>query len=133
VARTGADRGLFVEVTESGGLDYRVLHNFQPGKLEGESGRFSRHLFARVLETGEDVVLESVMQDAFFASLETVQALRTTSILCVPIHANGRIAALVHLENKMRGHFTAEHQQLLHSLFATWQSHCSRRCRRGAR
>ena len=118
VARTGADRGLFVEVTESGGLDYRVLHNFQPGKLEGESGRFSRHLFARVLETGEDVLLESVMQDPFFAGLETVQALRTTSILCVPIRAGGHIAALVHLENKKRGHFTAEHQQLLHSLFA---------------
>jgi transcriptional regulator with GAF, ATPase, and Fis domain len=118
VARTGADRGVFVEITESGGLDYRVLHNFQARQLEGDSGAYSRHLFGRVLETGDDVLLDSVTQDPFFGTVESVQALRTTSVLCVPIRAGGRIAALVHLENKKRGHFTAEHRTLLHSLFA---------------
>jgi transcriptional regulator with GAF, ATPase, and Fis domain len=118
VARTGADRGLFVEVAEGGRLDYRVLHNFQPRHLEGESGSYSRHLFARVLETGDDVMLDSVTQDPFFANLESIQALRTTAILCVPITAGGRIAALVHLENRKRGHFTPEHRELMHSLLA---------------
>jgi len=118
VGRTGADRGLFVEVTDGGALDYRVLHNFRRQQLEGEPGRFSRHLFARVLESGQDVQLESVTQDPFFANVESVQALRTTSILCTPIAAGGRIAALVHLENKKRGHFTDEHRKLLHSLLA---------------
>jgi transcriptional regulator with GAF, ATPase, and Fis domain len=118
VARTGADRGLFVEVGEGGELDFRVLHNFKPQQLEGESGRFSRHIFARVLETGNDVLLASVTQDPQLGTVESVQALRTTSVLCVPIHAGGRIAALVHLENKKRGHFTDEHRALIRSLLA---------------
>jgi Nif-specific regulatory protein len=116
VSRTGADRGLFVEVAEGGELEYRVLHGFQPQQLEGESGRFSRHIFARIVQTGEDVLLESVTQDPFFGSVESVQALRTTSILCVPIRAGGRIAALVHLEHRSRGHFKAGHRELLQSL-----------------
>ena len=60
---TGAERGLFVEVAEGGRLEYRVLHGFAPAQLEGDAGRFSRSLFARVIETGEDVRLASVTDD----------------------------------------------------------------------
>ena len=62
VARTGAERGLFVEVAEAGALEYRVLHGFRPQQLEGDGDQFSRSLFARVLETGKEVLLQSVAE-----------------------------------------------------------------------
>ncbi len=116
VSRTGADRGLFVEVAEGGALDYRVLHGFRPQHLEGESGQFSRHVFARALETGEDVLLENATEDPFFGKVESIRALRVGSILCMPIRAGERIAALVHLEHRRPGHFNGQHRDLLRSL-----------------
>jgi len=114
VARTAAERGLFVEVAESGGLEYRVLHGFAPGQLEGDQGRFSRSLFARVLETGGDVRLD-VMDDPL-AQIESVRALRTGSVLCMPIRTSARIAAIVHLEHRREGHFTEDHRERLRTL-----------------
>ena len=116
VARTGAERGLFVEVAEAGQLEYRVLHGFRPQQLEGDGGRFSRSLFARVLETGSDVLLPSVADDPYFAPIESVRELRIASVLCMPIRAGESIAALVHLENRIEGHFTAEHRERLRAL-----------------
>ena len=63
VERTTADRGVFVEVTGEGGLDYRVLHGFRTQHLEGDAGRFSRHIFARVLKAGEPLRLRSATED----------------------------------------------------------------------
>src|SRR5262249_39957273 len=112
----GADRGIFVEVQEGGGLEYRVLHGFQPQRLEGDLGRFSRNLFARVLDTGQPGCLRSIAEEAAIADLPTVKALGTAAAPCMPIQAGGRILALVHLENRRPGHFTAQHQEWLASL-----------------
>ena len=116
VSRTGAERGLFVEVAEAGRLEYRVLHGFRPQQLEGDADGFSRSLFARVLQTGDDVLLESVTDDPFFAPIASIRELRVAAVLCVPIRAGGKIAALIHLENRREGHFTAAHREQLRSL-----------------
>jgi Nif-specific regulatory protein len=116
VARTGAERGLFVEVAEGGQLEYRVLHGFAPRQLEGDAGRFSRTLFARVVATGDDVRLDSVTDDPEFAEVQSVRDLRAAAILCVPIRSAGTIAALVHLEHPKRGHFTERHREQVHAL-----------------
>ncbi len=116
VSRTGAERGLFVEVAEAGQLEYRVLHGFSPQQLEGDAGQFSRSLFTRVSETGEDVLLASATDDPYFAGIQSVRALRVASMLCMPIHAAGRVAAIVHLEHRREGHFTAAHREQLRSL-----------------
>ncbi|HYM82344.1 MAG TPA: sigma-54-dependent Fis family transcriptional regulator [Candidatus Limnocylindria bacterium] len=116
VSRTAAERGLFVEVAEGGGLEYRVLHGFAPRQLEGDSDRFSRSLFARVLETGDDVRLDSITDDPYFARIESVRELRAASILCMPIRCGGTIAALVHLEHRRQGHFTERHREQLRAL-----------------
>jgi transcriptional regulator with GAF, ATPase, and Fis domain len=115
VARTAAERGLFVEV-EEGRLEYRVLHGFAPRQLEGDAGRFSRTLFARVIATGEDVRLASVTDDPAFARIESVRELRADSILCLPIRTPEGIAGLVHLEHPRRGHFTEGHREQVHAL-----------------
>jgi Nif-specific regulatory protein len=113
---TGADRGLFVEVLEDGALDYRVLHGCQARHFEGEAGAFSRHLFGRVVKSGERVLLERAADDAYFGEITSVQSMRTAAILCVPLTAGGRVSALLYLENRRPGHFTAEHVDLLRSL-----------------
>ena len=118
VKRTGADRGLFVEALEDGGLDYRVLSGFQKDDFEGEAGAFSRHLFARVLESGEPLRLDNAAHDHFFAGVESVRGLRTASILCMPVRSGDRIRALIHLENKKAGHFGEAEVKLLQSLLA---------------
>src|SRR5688572_21143843 len=116
VSETGAERGLFVEVTEAGHLEYRVLHGFAPGQLEGDAGHFSRSLFARVLETGDDVRLESVTDDPGLARIDSIRELRKAAVLCMPIRSAGKIAAIVHLEHRRRGHFGERHRERLRAL-----------------
>jgi Nif-specific regulatory protein len=116
VSRSGAERGLFVEVEEGGRLEYRVLHGFAPAQFEGDAGRFSRSLFARVLQTEDDVLLANVTDDPTLGGVESVLQLRKGSVLCMPIRTSGSIGALVHLEHKQVGHFTAEHRERLRAL-----------------
>jgi transcriptional regulator with GAF, ATPase, and Fis domain len=105
VALTGAARGLFVEVREGGELEYRVLHGFAPGLLEGDAGAYSRRLFARVIEGRQAVVLANALEDVQYRDAESVRAMRVAAILCLPIVVSGRVAALVHLEHPEPGHF----------------------------
>ena len=118
VARTGAERGLFVEVEETGRLEYSVLHGFAPNQLQGDAGGYSRTLFTRVLERGAAVRLDHITDDPTLAPIESVRVLRAAAILCVPIRAGDRIAALVHLEHRQRGHFTEAHREAIEALAA---------------
>ena len=93
-----------------------MLHQITRQHLEGKSGSFSRGIFAEVLQTGEPVMLASAFSDPRFQGRQSVSGVRMASVLCMPIRAHGRIAALVHLENGKPGHFNPEHQELLRSL-----------------
>lgn len=116
VTRTSADRGLFVEVLDDGGLNYRVLHGFQARHFEGDAGAFSRHLFTRVVQTGESVLLDRAADDSYFSGIPSVQSMGTGAILCMPLRIGERVSAVVHLENRRPGHFRSEHLTLLRSL-----------------
>ncbi len=116
VAKTGADRGVFVEVTGAGRMSFRVLYNFDGKNLTGEEGRFSRNVLARALDSGQTVRLTNALDDPRFQSKESIQDLRLTSVLCMPISVEERIGALVHLESNKPGHFGDEHEQLLRPL-----------------
>ncbi len=118
VTRTGADRGLFAEVLDNGAMEYRVMHGFRASHLAGDAGAFSRSLFRRVVQSGEDVLLERAVDDPYFGSVPSVRSLQTAAILCMPIRVGKGIAAVVHLENRRPGHFRAEHRELLRSLLA---------------
>ena len=118
VTRTGADRGMLVEVRNDGGLEYRVMNGFQARHFEGDAGAFSRSLFARVVGSNAGVLLRDAADDPFFQSVESIQALRTAAILCEPVEVGRRVAALVYLESRNRGHFTSAHQNVLQSLLS---------------
>ena len=116
VSQTGADRGLFAEVSRSGRLSYRVLYRFQKETVGDDLKRFSRNVFGHVLQTGSTVRIENALDDLRFSSKASIQDLRLTSVLCVPIKVDNKITALVHLESNSPGHFKEEHQTLLESL-----------------
>jgi transcriptional regulator with GAF, ATPase, and Fis domain len=116
VSQTGADRGLVAEVTRSGKISYRILYRFQTDKLDDQIGRYSRNVFAQALGTGEPVRLENACNDPRFSTKESIQDLRLTSILCLPIKVAGKIQALVHLESNTPGHFKEHHVAFLESL-----------------
>lgn len=115
VAQTGAQRGLFVEVTPGGELAFRVLHGFQPGQLEGEAGLFSRNLFRRVIADGAPVRLASMADEPELQGLESVRALQASAVLCAPIRTGERIGALLYLEHRQPAHFQQSHAALLES------------------
>lgn len=116
VRATGATRGLFIEVTDGGGFEFRVLHGFQPGQLDGELGGFSRSLCARVASSGEPLLLENASMDPYWETSGSMQAIGTAAVLCMPIPTNGRIAAIVHLEKSQPGQFDGSHRDLMQSL-----------------
>jgi transcriptional regulator with GAF, ATPase, and Fis domain len=115
VALCGATRGVFVEVTASGQLAFRVLHGYRADRLS-DPGHFSRSVFAKVLESEDDLLLENAAADPRFQGSESVHEFRMISVLCMPIRVRDRIAALVHLENRGPAYFRQEHRHLLRPL-----------------
>jgi DNA-binding NtrC family response regulator len=115
VQRTGAERGVLVQVGERGALDYTVLHRFTPAEVDGSAGEFSRSLFAEVLRTGKGILLANAMSSPA-GGAASVRAMRLMSVLCMPIRAEGRIAAIVHLEHGTKGKFGEPERRILASL-----------------
>jgi transcriptional regulator with GAF, ATPase, and Fis domain len=116
VARTQAERGLFVEVGAAGQFEYRVLHGFARGALDHANDSFSRSLFARVIQTGDAVHLANVLEDPELAGAESIRRLHAGAVMCVPIRADDSISAIVHLEHHAVGHFTSSHRENLRAL-----------------
>ena len=113
VRLTAADRGVLAEVGESGELAFRVLHKIDQTELSGQAGTFSRSVFGEVLKTGRPLLLKDALRTPGLKDAASVQAMRIISLLCLPIHVDGKVAALVHLEHATPGHFTAEHEAML--------------------
>jgi transcriptional regulator with GAF, ATPase, and Fis domain len=118
VVRTAADRGLIAEVLDHGAMEYRVVHGFKADHFHGDAAAFSRNLFHRVVETGEEMVLTRAADDPDWNSVSSLRSLGTESILCMPIRVGQEVAAVVHLENRRAGHFRDQHREVLRSLLA---------------
>jgi transcriptional regulator with GAF, ATPase, and Fis domain len=116
LSHTGADRGIFATLNRDGKVSYRVVYRFEKEALSGQSGQFSRNVFSQVLDTGKGVRIANAMDDPRYRSKESVQHLRLTSVLCMPIRTDGKIAGLIHLESNRPGHFTEQHEVMLRSL-----------------
>ena len=61
VSQTGADRGLFAEITRSGRISYRVLYRFDKSELDEKVSRFSRNVFSQAMASGKPVRVENAM------------------------------------------------------------------------
>ena len=116
VQETGADRGVFVEVRREGELAYRVLHRMKADALSGPAGDYSNSIFRDAIDHRRTVRLDNAAATDRYATAESVREMRLVSILCVPILTDGEVTALIHLENRAPGHFTADHERLVSSL-----------------
>mgnify|MGYP002631785100 CR=1 FL=1 len=70
-----------------------------------------------VARTGESLVLADAAQRGMFTADETVQRLGVRSVLCAPLMNQGRLVALVYLDNNLApGCFTAERLEMVRIL-----------------
>jgi Nif-specific regulatory protein len=116
VERTGAQRGLLVEVDADGELAFRVLHGHQPGAREGPDNVFSRRLLARAVRSGEAIRLTSLLDDPDFHAAESIAAMDASAALVIPIRSGDRVTAVLQLEHRVPGAFRSEHEALALSL-----------------
>ena len=117
VERTGASRGVLVEVPATGDPQYPVLHRLRPEGLNGDpSGRYRRGIFAKVIATGRNECIDDAAQHAASFGQEPIAQPGFCSVACVALRAGGRVSALVHLEHDDAAHFTGFHRELLEDL-----------------
>jgi len=106
---------VFVEVGPGGDLVFRVLQSYRADQLE-DAGHYSRAIFSACLRTGEDVLLQNACEDMPVGEALTATRYGMVSVLCMPVRAGDRIAALVHLESPGVGYFDDSHRALLRPL-----------------
>jgi len=116
VRSSGAERGLIAEVEQGGELRFSVLMGFREKGSRRDPDAFSRHVFELALSSGELVHIPNLLADSRFADLESVRALNSRSLLCLPLRVEGAIAALLHLEDAREDHFQTEQLEMLRAL-----------------
>lgn len=115
-ALAGADHGVFVEIGPGGEPEFKVLHRLEARDLSGASETYSRSVCAHVARTGETIRISDARRDPRFMGSGSVHRLRLVGLLCVPIHVQERVAAVVQLQSDTPGHFSGEHERLVQFL-----------------
>jgi transcriptional regulator with GAF, ATPase, and Fis domain/tetratricopeptide (TPR) repeat protein len=105
------DRGFLVLADPSGGLRTAVSRNLPPAELAGlaqadSAGSralpYSRSIAERVFATGELVATSDARADPRFSRAESIHALHVGRVVCIPIHAGGRVAGVLYVESRAR-------------------------------
>ncbi|MFO0756796.1 MAG: AAA family ATPase [Byssovorax sp.] len=124
IVNAGAERGLLVLSTE-GQLSIAAERHVGegdkpalPARVEG-SDLLSPAIVYYAARTGEALVLSDAAQEGLFTKDAYVAKRRPRSVLCAPLVNQGRLVALVYLENNLTaGAFTADRLELLRMLSA---------------
>jgi transcriptional regulator with GAF, ATPase, and Fis domain/tetratricopeptide (TPR) repeat protein len=117
VELTSAERGFLLIATDGDGtLSVAVARNLPGGEapLRSDSTRYSRSIAEHVFQTGNPVVTGSAQRDPRFDEVQSVHALHLESVLCIPVHARGRIVGVLYMESRfVTGRFSPEELRLL--------------------
>lgn len=121
VENAGAQRGCLMVLSESGAIEVvsRVNEEGQPqhsiaGVTLEESGGVCVEMVRFVARTGEAVVLDDASQHPTYGNDPYIRKSGARSILCMPILHQGRILAILYVENSAVTHaFAFDRQQLL--------------------
>ncbi len=122
---TSARRGFLLVAHADGQLETAIARNLPAAALgafaeldSDKSGTgtrqipYSRSIAQRVYETGEPVITLDASRDPRFDLARSVHALHIERVLCIPVHARGRVAGVLYLEGNI-GRAAAEDPQLL--------------------
>ncbi|MBM4373394.1 MAG: sigma-54-dependent Fis family transcriptional regulator, partial [Deltaproteobacteria bacterium] len=77
-----------------------AARNMDQETLKGASGRVSNTIVGRVLESGETVLLTDAGQTGAFVLEASVAAMKLRSVLCAPVHLDGRVAGALYVDNR---------------------------------
>jgi pSer/pThr/pTyr-binding forkhead associated (FHA) protein len=99
---TGAERGLVLLIGPGGTLKAEIASGFDPATL-GERFEGSLGAIERVLETGESVVASDAPSHTFLGKRPSVLELGITTLACVPLRSDDRVAGLIYVDGRKRG------------------------------
>ena len=111
VELTGAERGFLLLGESASQLRVEVARNLDPA---GESAAYSRSIAERVFLTGAPVITVSAHSDPRFSDYPSVHQMQLESVLCIPVHSQGRVCGVLYMESRFQsGRFSPEDQRLL--------------------
>jgi signal transduction histidine kinase len=99
-------------------LRWEVALGEGAGRLQTLSVPIGEGISGRVAATGAAIRIEDAQTDPRWIGrrFDVATGFTTRSILCVPIHARGRVIGVIQVLNRRGGPFTADDQRLLEAL-----------------
>ena len=111
VELTGAERGFLLLGESAKHLRVEVARNLD---LTGESAAYSRSIAERVFLAGAPVITVSARSDPRFSDYPSVHQMQLESVLCIPVHSQGRVCGVLYMESRFQsGRFSPDDQRLL--------------------
>jgi len=125
---TGADRGavLLVEPADPGDpqrrVSVRASRNVRRDVIADDTGGISDSIVRKVIESRMPVIVSDALADTTFGKSESVLALKLSSVMCVPMLAQGEPLGALYVGNdKVKELFTRDQLDLL-TVFAAQAS-----------
>jgi transcriptional regulator with GAF, ATPase, and Fis domain len=114
---TGAERGILLLV-EDGKAVVRAARDIKKETITDPSGQVSDSIVRRVLETRRPLIVSDALADTNFGKSESVVAMSLSSVMCVPLMAQGELLGVLYVgSQRVKGLFEKQSLDLL-TIFA---------------
>ena len=95
-----AEFGYLILLNEDGSLDFRVKRARDGRSLDQPEQEISQTILQQVIQSQEDLIVASALEDDEFQHANSVVSLRLRSVLCVPMITRGATIGALYLENR---------------------------------
>jgi signal transduction histidine kinase len=95
-----AERGYLILLNDDGSLDFRVKRERTGRAIDQPEREISQTILQKVIQSQEDLVVASALDDSDFQDAHSVLSLQIRSVLCVPMITRGRTVGALYLENR---------------------------------
>jgi len=103
IRAVGAERGCLLLVDETTNkLEVHLSRHLRAADINGKPFQFSRTVIERVWREGEPVLTANALKDPELTKADSVIRHTLRSILCVPLHVQGRRIGVLYLDNRLR-------------------------------
>ncbi len=100
----------------------RAVRNVERAAIADGEGRVSDSIVQQVLSSGKPIILSDAVTDSTFGKSESVLALQLSSVMCVPLNAQGEVIGALYVGNdKVKQLFKRPQLDVL-SIFASQAS-----------
>ena len=95
-----AEVGYLILLKTDGSLDFRVKRARDGRSLDQPEREISQTILRQVIQSQEDVVIASALDDDDYQDAHSVVSLKLRSVLCVPMITRGHAIGALYLENR---------------------------------